>query len=173
MATTVDLGLVETYVEDHVTGATGIIERLGRMQGAPGLVGVADDLARLRAELVEERALHLATARDLGLAPSRSKRVLAAVAERAARLKPNRRLRTPSPLTPLLELEIVRSGIEGKRLGWLTLRAHADDLGLDGPRIDGLVERSRDQAVRVEAMAAHVRGGAFDPTSVQPRRDRS
>lgn len=53
-----------------------------------------------------------------------------------------------------LELDVVRSGIERTRL-------------------DGLVERSRDRAVRVEAMTAHVRGGAFDPTAVQTGQDRS
>lgn len=159
----IDRTLLATYVEDHVAGASGVISRLTRLSQVQEIGDMREPLARLADELREERATHVATARDLGLTLSRWKAVAAALGERAARLKPNGRLVGRSPLSLVLELEIVRSGLEGKRMGWVTLREHADALGLDVARIDRFVERSRDQADRVEHLAARARERAFAP----------
>ena len=156
-----DLSLVRTYINDHITGASAVSQRVERMSRNPDAGDDAPALARLARELQEERRVHEATARDLGFTLSRWKHLGAAVAERVARLKPNGRLVRRSPLSLVLELEILRSGLEGKRLGWTTLREHADALGLDPARLDALVERSRAQADLVEDISARHRGSAF------------
>lgn len=157
----VDLALVRTYINDHITGASAVSARVERMSRNPDVGPDAPTLARLARELRQERDVHEATARDLGLTLSRWKHVAAGAAERLARLKPNGRALSRSPLSLVLELEILRSGLEGKRLGWMTLRAHADVLGLDPARLEALVVRSREQADVVEEMAARHRGAAF------------
>jgi|GEM_PF-1431746 len=156
----VDLALVRTYINDHITGAAAVSARVERMSRNPDVGEDAPALAQLARELRQERAVHESTARDLGLTLSRWKHLTAALAERVARLKPDGRVGR-SPLSLVLELELVRSGLEGKRLGWLTLRAHAAALDLDPDRLDALVARSREQAEVVEQIAARTRAGAF------------
>lgn len=157
----VDLTVVRAYIDDHVTGARAVSARVERMSRRPDAGRDAPALARLARELRQERAIHEATARDLGLSLNRAKHLVAALAERVARLKPNGRVLRSSPLSLVLELEILRSGLEGKRLGWTTLREHADELGLDPDRLDLLAERSRVQAETVEEMHARHRAHAF------------
>lgn len=167
--THVDLSLVRTYLNDHITGASAVSARVERMSRNPDAGPDAPALARLARQLREERDVHVATARDLGLPLSRWKHVGAAAAERLARLKPNGRAWRRSPLSLVLELEILRSGLEGKRLGWTTLREHADALGLDPVRLDALVARSREQADLVEAISARHRAAAFDAPGASTR----
>ncbi|UZN05083.1 hypothetical protein [Cellulomonas sp. S1-8] len=157
----IDLALVHSYLNDHITGASAVSARVMRMSRNPDAGDDAAALAQLARELREERDVHESTARDLGLALSRWKHVAAKVAERVARLKPNGRVLGHSPLSLVLELEIVRSGLEGKRLGWTTLREHADALDLDPGRLDALIARSRAQADLVEEMSARARPRAF------------
>ncbi|MBO0900465.1 hypothetical protein J1G44_18310 [Cellulomonas sp. zg-ZUI199] len=161
-ATRIDLTLVRTYLNDHITGASAVASRVQRMSRNPDAGQDAADLERLATELREERRVHEATARDLGFRLSRWKHLGAALAERVARLKPNGRAVGRSPMTIVLELEVLRSGLEGKRLGWTTLREHAVALDLDAERLDALVARSREQAELVEAMHARHRAQAFD-----------
>ena len=169
-ATRIDLALVRTYLNDHITGASAVASRVERMSRNPDAGQDAADLERLARELREERRVHEATARDLGLTLSRWKHLGAAVAGRVARLKPNGRAVGRSPMTLVLELEVLRSGLEGKRLGWTTLREHAVALELDVARLDARVARSREQAQRVEAMHARHRARAFDaPAAHEPR----
>lgn len=161
----VDLTLVRTYVNDHITGASAVAARVRRMSTNPDTGPDAPALAELARELEQERAVHEATARALGLRLSRWKHLGAAVAERLARLKPDGRALRRSPLSLVLELEVLRSGLEGKRLGWMTLREHADALGLDAGRLDVLVARSRTQAQTVEEMVARARPQTFGARS--------
>ena len=163
----VDLTLVRTYLNDHITGASAVASRVRRMSTSPDAGADAPALAELARELEQERRVHEATARALGLRLSRWKHLGAAVAERVARLKPDGRALRRSPLSLVLELEVLRSGLEGKRLGWMTLREHADVLGLDVERLDTLVARSRTQAGTVEEIVARARPRAFGVVAEQ------
>jgi hypothetical protein len=58
-----------------------------------------------------------------------------------------------SPLSSLVELEVLRLGVEGKAAGWRTLRSQADrDSRLDSVRLDELIARARAQAVVLEEL---------------------
>ncbi|MBU5895038.1 hypothetical protein JVW19_23965, partial [Vibrio cholerae O1] len=65
--------------------------------------------------------------------------------ERLGRLKPNGRLLRRSPMTLVLETELMRSAIMGKLGMWQTLRDNADALGLAAEVFGDLAENSRRQ----------------------------
>ena len=84
----------------------------------------------------------------------------AAVAEKVGRLKLNERL-TDSPMTPVLEVEPMRSAVVGKLGGWETLAALAPDLGLPVELFTTLAERAREHADLFGRLHHHVSGSAF------------
>jgi UDP-glucose 4-epimerase len=90
--------------------------------------------------------------------------VLAALAERAGRLKLNGRLLETSPLTPLLEIELMRSAVVGKLGGWRTLEEYADDVGLDPERFATLAELAQRQLALLDRLHEQTRERAFRRT---------
>ena len=71
-------------------------------------------------------------------------------AEKMGRLKPNAQLRGYSPLSPLVELEGLLVGIQGKLSMWRALAEVAEPLGLDPARLQGLAARAVSQQADVE-----------------------
>jgi hypothetical protein len=87
------------------------------------------------------------------------------VAEKVSRLKPNGRLLHRSPLTRVVELEMLRLGVTGKASGWRTLRSLADgDARLDSARLDELLNRARRQAQQLERLRVRAAAEAFGDT---------
>jgi len=155
--------LLGIYLNDHLAAATSGVElarRLAASQQDPDAGGPAADggLRRLATEIGQDRASLLAMMRALAI-PVRSYKVYAGwIAEKAGRLKLNGRLLTRSPLSQLVELEMLRLGVEGKAAGWRTLRLAADsDKRLDPARLDELIARARSQADLLEEL--RVRAG--------------
>ena len=156
-----DRAIFGLYLADHLTGATAGLQRLERLAA-----GITDE--PFHAELTEtveqvraERELYVDLLHVLQV-PRRSHRQAAAwVAERAGRLMRNGRIFGRSPMTPLLEAELLRAAVVGKIGGWSTLREHAADLGLDPAQFDELIEWARGQLDVLERLHAHVRTTAF------------
>lgn len=74
------------------------------------------------------------------------------------------------PLTPVVELEALRSGIASKRSPWATLEVWAGPLGLDPAALAELGARADAQPATVERTLQAVRPGAFVPqASGRPR----
>lgn len=70
-----------------------------------------------------------------------------------ARPKPNGHLVDRSPLSSVVELEMLRLGVEGKAAGWRTLRALADrDSRLDKERLNELISRAHRQSDTLEEL---------------------
>jgi hypothetical protein len=87
----------------------------------------------------------------LGFRQSRFKPVLALLAERIGRLKPNARLVSYSPLSRFEELEFLVMGIEGKRVLWQTLGQAANlSERLGDVDFEALQERAEAQRARLE-----------------------
>lgn len=157
--------LLGIYLNDHLAGATAgvqLVRRLARnMHGTPleqPLTGLAAEVRADRDELVEIMD-------ELGVPVRRYKLYTAAAAELAGRLKFNGHLLTRSPLSVVVELEMLRLGIEGKASGWRTLRTVGAERGRpDVGRVDRLLERATAQAAVVETLrvraAARVFGAA-------------
>ena len=139
----VDLRLVQIYLSDHLTGASGVISRVGWMVERYAGTSAEPVLLRLLEELRQERRVVRGLAEHLGLRLSPWKPVAAVAAERAGRLKVNGRLTSKSPLSLHLELEALRSGISGKRSLWATLEVWSGTLRLE--TYIGDAERAGDQ----------------------------
>lgn len=156
-----DRALLQIYLEDHLTGATGIVQRLTMMRDSYQDLPVATELTRLLEEVTQDRQTLVEVIGSLGLRPSPAKLLLARGGELVGRLKLNGRLRQRSPLTPLLELEVLQAGINGKSGLWRSLAVHADALGLDPEQFRSLEERARRQQDDVVAAHRRLVRGAF------------
>lgn len=155
-------GPLGIYLNDHLAGAAGGVE-LARRAAATHRGGpIGEELRRLADEIFADRESLLEIMADLRVPVHRYKFTLGRLAERAGRLKLNGRVTAHSPLSELLELEMLRIGVEGKGAAWKTLRNLADrDARLDKARLDGLVSRARDQSETLENLRTNISQKVF------------
>lgn len=93
------------------------------------------------------------------------------LAEKAARLKLNGRLVKRSPLSDVLELEVMRLGVEGKASMWRSLRVLAvTDSRLDLAAVDRLLARAGRQASVLEALRVEAARRTFTTPAPAPAR---
>ncbi|MEU3183937.1 hypothetical protein ABZ707_06960 [Streptomyces sp. NPDC006923] len=145
--------LLGIYLNDHLAGATGGVELLRRAARAQRGRSRGPQLAELAEEVASDRAALQQIMADLGIPVQRAKTALGWLAEKAGRLKLNGHLLSRSPLSDVLDLEMMRLGVEGKTSCWRSLRAIADtDSRLDTARLDGLLQRAGRQAEVLEAL---------------------
>jgi hypothetical protein len=137
------------YLNDHLAGSMGGLELAKRAAGEHAGTERGAVLARLRDEIAEDRQVLENLMDQLGIAHNPAKQAVAWAGEKAGRLKLNGELRGTSPLTPLIELEALSMGIEGKRLLWLAL-CEVPDLPLPSTRLDELVARAQRQRDDIE-----------------------
>lgn len=126
--------LLDLYLSDHLTGSTAGANRLERMARDYVDTPRFAELSRLAAEVRAERTFLRNLIDDLGVRRRRHRQAAAWVGERVARLKTDGRVVKRSPMTLLLETELMRSAVHGKIGGWQTLQANAELLGMD-PKI--------------------------------------
>ncbi len=145
---------VGIYLNDHLAGATSGMELARRMTATaePGSQA-AGTLRRITDEIVDDRQALISMMTALGV-PVRGYKVFGAWAgEKAGRLKFNGHLLTRSPLTPLVEAEILLVGVAGKAAGWRLLRRLAErDSRLDAARLDDLLARADRQGEELEGL---------------------
>lgn len=153
----VDRRLLRIYLSDHVAGATGAIARSRRMARAYDGTPLGHPIGGFAEELTRERATLLDLAEGLGVRLSRWKPVGAAAGERLGRLKPNGRLTSASPLSALLELELLRGGVNAKRGLWESLASWSSALGLERERFEELDRRGLAQVELLERLATVAR----------------
>ncbi|MGW7365756.1 hypothetical protein ACWGI8_20520 [Streptomyces sp. NPDC054841] len=144
---------VSIYLNDHLSGATMGVElsrRIARAHQSSARVAVLQDLAE---QIAQDRQSLLDLMDALEIVPRRYKVYAGWAAEKAARLKPNGRLRRRSGLSTLVELETLRMGIQGKFRMWRALMpvvAERDDL--DAARLKELMDRANDQMATVDEL---------------------
>lgn len=157
--------LLGIYLNDHLAGATAGVERARHMARSYGGSTLATVMEPLADEIAEDRAGLLDIMRRLDI-PVRQYKVYAGrVAERVGRLKSNGRLVRRSPLSPLVELEALRLGVEGKSALWQALRElAADEERLDARLLDDLLERARRQQGTLEELRRRQVRAAFQET---------
>ncbi|WP_374928292.1 hypothetical protein [Kytococcus sedentarius] len=159
--TDAEMDLWTTYLNDHATGATGALERLENMVEEYGDLPHHDDLQTLASQITDERERLLEIIKTLGAGRSGLKMAAAAVGEKVGRLKPNQHLTSRSPLSPLLEVELLRSGVLGKLSLWQTLTLHADRLGLDRSEFEELAAAAERQLETLATIHRTWAGQAF------------
>jgi hypothetical protein len=160
----VDTRLIAIYLNDHLAGATAGAELARRALGANRGTAFEAPLERLATEIAEDREALLDVMTRLEVARDPVKVWAAWLAEKGGRLKLNGRVTGYSPLSRVLELELLGLGVEGKRALWRTLGdVAAGDARLEGVDLDALAKRAERQRRLVErerVRAAEVAFGA-------------
>lgn len=156
-----DRSLLGLYLTDHLAVATAGLARLELMTSRYQDTPFHAELAEVTEQLRGERELYRDLLDRLGVPPRRHRQAAAWLAERAGRLKLNGRVVRPSPLSPVLEAEVLRSVVLAGTGAWQTLRDHADALGLDPDQLDELVARADRQVATLDRFHAWARARAF------------
>jgi hypothetical protein len=140
---------IRIYINDHRGGASGGIELARRCERRNRGSALGDEMKSIVEDVRVDAASLDRIGDHLQVAPNRWKQAAAVVAERAGRLKLNGELRRYSPLSRLLELEMMLSAIDAKRSLWRALMAGGVTMP---PRIDlqELEHRASDQRSRLE-----------------------
>ncbi|HEX5982614.1 MAG TPA: hypothetical protein VFY69_00250 [Solirubrobacterales bacterium] len=142
--------LLAIYLNDHLAGATLGVELARRLRSSNrGDAEFGEPLARLCAEIEDDRDTLVRLTERLGIDRNPVKPALAKAAERLGRLKPNGQVRGYSPLSRVLELEVLATGIGGKLQLWNALEQSFGET-LDGFDFHALAARADDQGQRVE-----------------------
>ncbi|MEV4557953.1 hypothetical protein AB0K51_13250 [Kitasatospora sp. NPDC049285] len=138
---------LHVYLNDHLTGAFGgaaLADRIARAH--PGSTR-SNDMWQLARDIEQDRNDLVRIMNRLGVPVRRYRTWLGLAGERLGRLKPNGTIMHRSPLSDLIELETLRTGVEGKAALWRALRAvAARDERLDQEELDRLAERAAAQA---------------------------
>jgi hypothetical protein len=149
--------LLAIYLNDHLAGATLGVEVCRRLESSNSDdSALGEALAEICAEVEADRETLQRLMRQLGVRRDPVKPAAAWLAEKLGRLKLNGRLTGYSPLSRLVELEMLSIGIAGKMQLWEVLER---SLGESVPGFDfgGLAERAagqRDRARELHAIAA-------------------
>jgi hypothetical protein len=159
-----DEQLLRIYLRDHLAGAVGggeLVRRaLANNRGTP----FEATLEQLATDIEEDRQTLVTLMEGLGVSPDVLKQSVVWVLEKVARLKLNGRVLEYSPLSRLVELEALGTGIDGKRALWTALRRVAGaDPRLHATQLGRLERRAADQRRRVEAIRLEAARLAFAP----------
>jgi hypothetical protein len=160
----VDTRLIAIYLNDHLAGSTGGVELARRTLGANRGTAFEAPLERLATEIAEDREALLDVMTRLEVARDPLKVWAGWLAEKCGRLKLNGRLTGYSPLSRVLELELLALGVEGKRALWRALaRVAESDARLEGVDLDALIGRAERQRRLLERERLRAAELAFGP----------
>ena len=145
------------YMNDQLALGIAWREVAKRAQGENDGTPLGEALRRVATGIAEDVETFEAIMDRLGFGRDRVKAAAATVAERVGRLKLNGRLRGYSPLSRFAELDLLATGIEGKKILWANLR----DLGdlsrrLPDVDFDDLIRRAQAQRDELEPFRARV-----------------
>jgi hypothetical protein len=144
-----DRDLLDVYLSDHFAGATAGLNLAKRMAGD----SPTGPLSEIAAEIESDRHTLRGLMAALHLRPSLLKTVIGWLGEMAGRMKLNDRLFNRSPLSGLLELEVLITGVSGKLQLWRALAEIAsEDSRLDQFDFTALGRRAEEQRRRLEEL---------------------
>jgi hypothetical protein len=144
--------LLAIYLNDHLAGATAGRELVRRAASSNRGSSYGPFLEDLAVQIEEDRESLLEIMRALGVGIDRLKLIGGWAAEKAGRLKLNGRLRGYSPLSRVVELEMLALGVHGKLALWLALRElEAGEPRLADSDLANLIQRAELQREGLEA----------------------
>lgn len=153
---------LEIYLTDHFAGATFGVELVRRCRSKNEGTKFAAPLGDLVRQIEADRSMLLKLLRRLDAAPSLFKTSLGWSLEKVRRLKPNGRPFAYTPLSRVAELEILETGIAGKRALWAALDAlYPDDPRFASFDFAALAERAEEQIQTVERLRLEAARVAF------------
>ena len=153
---------LQTYLHDHLAGATFAIEMLEALRDLHPAEPVGELAADILVEVEEDRTILQALATHVGDSGSVVKEVASWIAEKASRLKLRRQ--AEGALGTFETVEALALGIRGKESLWTALAVVAPD----NPRLQGydfaaLAARAREQFDRVERQRLSIATSLFKP----------
>lgn len=138
------------YLNDHLAGATLAVELARRLRSSNQAdAEFGEPLAQLCAEIEEDHRTLTRLMEQRGVGPDPVKPILAKVAEKLGRLKLNGRLLGYSPLSRVVELEVLSGLVGGKLQLWNALEQSFGE-SLDGFDFHDLAARADSQGQRLE-----------------------
>jgi hypothetical protein len=157
-----DRKLLGTYLNDHLAGSTVGLELAKRARGSNEGTEYGETLERIAREIDEDRETLQKLMEAFEIKRDRPKVLAAWAGEKLGRLKPNGRLFSYSPLSRLIELELLALGIGGKLSLWEALSEVADeDARLDRAELGRLSERAERQRAEVWQLRQRAAGEAL------------
>jgi hypothetical protein len=143
---TIATDYLSTYLQDHRAGAELGVNLARRMAEENVDTPYEDFLTLLANEIEADVATLEATMDDFGVDKALLKTAGGWIGEKLGRLKPNEHLTEYSPLSRVQELEMLRSGVQGKLALWDALYEVSDiDERLDRNQLLQLTERAEKQ----------------------------
>ena len=150
------------YMQDHLAGATAGLDLARRTRGANEDTEYGPPLAKIADEIEADRRQLEGIMEDLGFRGDRLKNIGAWALEKAGRLKLNGELTSYSPLSRVVELEGLLTGITGKKGLWNALLQIAPtEPRLDADRLERLRDRAEAQRATVEDLRQRAAREAF------------
>jgi hypothetical protein len=142
--------LLAIYLNDHLAGSMVGVGLVRRARASNEGTDLGRTLAEVGTEIEALQTILRRLMEHLDVAESRVKPAGAWLAEKLGRLKPNGQLRGYSPLSRVVELEGLCTGLSGQILLW---RAMERTFGSSLPGFDfaALAERADSQRQRLEA----------------------
>jgi hypothetical protein len=150
------------YLQDHLAGSTTGLELARRVRGENEGTDYGPPLAQIADEIAEDRRQLEEIMETFGWDGDKLKNIGAWALEKVGRLKLNGELTSYSPLSRVVELEGLLTGITGKWGLWMALLQLAPHDGrLDGAQLERLRERAEKQRATVEELRERAAREAF------------
>lgn len=149
------------YLNDHLAGSVVGVELCKRARASNEGSELGETLAEICAEIEADQRTLRQLMDHLLVAESRIKPVGAWLAEKLGRLKLNGQLHGYSPLSRVVELEGLETGVAGKQMLWKTLGQKLGDRRPSGFDFEALAARAQAQRERIEACRLDAAATAF------------
>jgi hypothetical protein len=154
--------LLGIYLADHRAGADAGLARARRFADANATTFLSDSAREVCRQIEEDVRTLDEIIERLGRRPSRWKIIAARGIELVGRLKTNGRLMGYSPLSRLIELELLIAGILTKESLWQTMAVVQQNRPeLSGFNFDDLGRRAMQQRVQLESHRTPTANEAF------------
>ena len=154
--------LLRIYLQDHHAGSNAGLELARRVHGGNKGNEYGEALAPIVDEIAADKKTLESIMDDLGFGSDTIKDAGAWALEKVGRLKMNGQITGYSPLSRVVELEGLMTGITGKIGLWAALLQIApDEPRLDAARLERLRARGESQRATVEALRERAARDAF------------
>jgi hypothetical protein len=154
--------LLRIYLQDHHAGSTTGLELARRLHGNNRGNEYGEALAKIVDEISADKKSLESIMDDLGFGADKLKDIGGWTIEKVGRLKLNGQLTGYSPLSRVVELEGLMTGVTGKIGLWMALLQIApDEPRLDAARLERLRERGESQRATVEDLRERAAREAF------------
>lgn len=154
--------LVRIYLQDHHAGSTTGLELARRIRGSNKGNDYGETMAKIVDDIAADKKALESVMDDLGFGADTIKDLGAWALEKVGRLKLNGQITGYSPLSRVVELEGLMTGITGKIGLWVALLQIAPgEPRLDVARLERLRERGESQRATVEELRERAAREAF------------